>query len=229
MRIESPRLPRFSSKFLRKMRGGLGSGCLDDTARSNASGANAGLLADTVDYCFHAAKIRVPPAPRDIVRVADRIAETRLLAANFTCHCHRRSNSKFSKTDNFSCYQRTCSPESDLLERVALNVANGTSANRIAVVGKRRSSPRWLKLINRFFNAQLHLLRVPQLISGPSEQKSGVSEFANSCKCTKIKSSSCRGRVAQLGEHLLCKTQGQSHKCRIWCRLRGTRTVQPTS
>jgi hypothetical protein len=25
--------------------------------------------------------------------VADRVAETGLLAANFTCHCHRRSNS----------------------------------------------------------------------------------------------------------------------------------------
>ena len=35
--------------------------------------------------------------------------------------------------------------------------------------------------------------------------KSGVLEFANACKCSKINSSSRCGRVAQLGEHLLCK------------------------
>ena len=33
----------------------------------------------------------------------------------------------------------------------------------------------------------------------------GFSEFANGCKCLKISSSSHCGRVAQLGEHLLCK------------------------
>ena len=32
-----------------------------------------------------------------------------------------------------------------------------------------------------------------------------VSEFANGCKCFKINGSSHCGRVAQLGEHLLCK------------------------
>ena len=31
------------------------------------------------------------------------------------------------------------------------------------------------------------------------------SEFANGCKCFKIINSSRCGRVAQLGEHLLCK------------------------
>jgi hypothetical protein len=35
--------------------------------------------------------------------------------------------------------------------------------------------------------------------------KSGVSEFANSCKWLKINRSTRCGRVAQLGEHLLCK------------------------
>jgi hypothetical protein len=58
---------------------------------------------------------------------------------------------------------------------------------------------------------------------------SGVSQFANRSKCIKMNGSSHCGRVAQLGEHLLCKTQGKSHKCRIWCRLRGKRTVQPFS
>ena len=33
----------------------------------------------------------------------------------------------------------------------------------------------------------------------------GFSEFANGCKCFKINRSSHCGRVAQLGEHLLCK------------------------
>ena len=35
--------------------------------------------------------------------------------------------------------------------------------------------------------------------------RSEVSELANSSKCLKIKHSSYDGRVAQLGEHLLCK------------------------
>ena len=35
--------------------------------------------------------------------------------------------------------------------------------------------------------------------------KSEFSEFANGCKCFNINSSSRCGRVAQLGEHLLCK------------------------
>jgi hypothetical protein len=33
----------------------------------------------------------------------------------------------------------------------------------------------------------------------------GFSQFANGCKCFKINNSSRRGRVAQLGEHLLCR------------------------
>src|SRR5215470_4716035 len=37
------------------------------------------------------------------------------------------------------------------------------------------------------------------------EGEIGVSEFSRSCKCFKINASSCCGRVAQLGEHLLCK------------------------
>jgi hypothetical protein len=35
--------------------------------------------------------------------------------------------------------------------------------------------------------------------------KSKVSRFASSRKCSKIKGGSRCGRVAQLGEHLLCK------------------------
>jgi hypothetical protein len=54
-------------------------------------------------------------------------------------------------------------------------------------------------------------------------------EYSSEYKCFRIEVSPNRGRVAQLGEQLLCKTQGKSHKCRIWCRLRGKRTVQPTS
>jgi hypothetical protein len=75
------------------MRDGLGSGCLDDAASSDAGGADAGLFVDAINNRLYAAKIRVPPAPRDVVCVADRVAKTRLLAANFTCHCHRRSDS----------------------------------------------------------------------------------------------------------------------------------------
>ena len=37
------------------------------------------------------------------------------------------------------------------------------------------------------------------------EGEIGVSEFSRSCKCFKINASSHCGRVAQLGEHLLCK------------------------
>jgi len=33
----------------------------------------------------------------------------------------------------------------------------------------------------------------------------GFSELANGCKCFKIRQSFRCGRVAQLGEHLLCK------------------------
>src|SRR5215813_9962328 len=35
--------------------------------------------------------------------------------------------------------------------------------------------------------------------------KRGFSEFRNRCKCFRIKRSPICGRVAQLGEHLLCK------------------------
>lgn len=75
------------------MRAGLGSSCLDDAAGSDAGGADAGFFVDAVNNRLHAAEIRIPPAPRDVVCVADRVAKTGLLAANFTCHCHRRSNS----------------------------------------------------------------------------------------------------------------------------------------
>src|SRR5215469_13318409 len=37
------------------------------------------------------------------------------------------------------------------------------------------------------------------------EGEIGVPEFSRSCKCFKINGSSHCGRVAQLGEHLLCK------------------------
>jgi len=44
----------------------------------------------TVDDGLHSPKIRIPPPPRHIVGVADRIPKARLLAAKFTYHCHCR-------------------------------------------------------------------------------------------------------------------------------------------
>jgi hypothetical protein len=46
---------------------------------------------------------------------------------------------------------------------------------------------------------------VSQFRGSLQEGETGVSEFSNGCKYFRIKGSSRCGRVAQLGEHLLCK------------------------
>ena len=56
--------------------------------RADASGANTHTFVRAVDDGLDAAEIRIPAAAGDIVSVADRIAEARFLAAEFTCECH---------------------------------------------------------------------------------------------------------------------------------------------
>jgi hypothetical protein len=46
-----------------------------------------------------------------------------------------------------------------------------------------------------------------------------VLEFSNACKCRKIRGSSRSGRVAQLGEHLLCKQNNSQAKSLLRLRL----------
>jgi hypothetical protein len=69
-----------------------------------------------------------------------------------------------------------------------------------------------LDKINRRANEMLGVLtqqksgdRGFETVRIQSRKKSELSEFANGCKCFNINTSSRCGRVAQLGEHLLCK------------------------
>src|SRR5271155_2175034 len=64
------------------------SGGLLDAAGADASGADAHALVHAIDHSFHSSKIGIPAPPRHIIRVADVVAETRLLAANIAFHCH---------------------------------------------------------------------------------------------------------------------------------------------
>src|SRR6204780_4728244 len=48
------------------------------------------MLVHALDHGFHPPEIWIPPAPRHVVSVADRISKARLLAAKFTHHCHCR-------------------------------------------------------------------------------------------------------------------------------------------
>src|ERR1700677_1390210 len=48
------------------------------------------MLVHALDHGFHPPEIWIPPAPRHVVSVADRISKARLLAAKFTYHCHCR-------------------------------------------------------------------------------------------------------------------------------------------
>jgi len=64
------------------------SGGLLDAAGADASSADAHALVHAIDHSFHSSKIGIPAPPRHIIRVADVVAETRLLAANIAFHCH---------------------------------------------------------------------------------------------------------------------------------------------
>jgi len=116
---------------------GLGSSCLNYAAGSNASGANANLFVGASNHRLHAAEIGVPPAPRDIVCVADVIAETRLLAANLTSECHIRSNVIFRKQTNFYVSREATNRKA--------NYASGLAARRL------QGSPAWVGAAERFF------------------------------------------------------------------------------
>src|SRR5579884_3409074 len=59
------------------------SGSLGDPARPQARGADPHAAPYTVDDRPHAAQIRLPAPPRDVVRVADGIAVLRTPTANF--------------------------------------------------------------------------------------------------------------------------------------------------
>jgi hypothetical protein len=65
-----------------------GSGGLAHATGANAGSADAHVLAHTVDDGLHAAQVRVPAAPTDVVRVANRVAKCGLLTANLTSECH---------------------------------------------------------------------------------------------------------------------------------------------
>ena len=64
------------------------SGGLLDAAGADAGGADAHTLVHALNHSFHSPKIGIPPPPRHVIRVADVVAETRLLAADIAFHCH---------------------------------------------------------------------------------------------------------------------------------------------
>jgi hypothetical protein len=49
------------------------------------------------------------------------------------------------------------------------------------------------------------IMRLSPFWGSLQDGKDRVSEFSNACECFRIRGSSHCGRVAQLGEHLLCK------------------------
>jgi len=63
----------------------------DDFAGADAGRADADPGVAAIHDCADAVQIDVPPAPADIMRVADFIPKTRTLAANFTNLCHSKS------------------------------------------------------------------------------------------------------------------------------------------
>src|ERR1700737_4438990 len=79
---------------------GRNSGSLAHAAGADTSRADADVLANAVDYRSDAAQVRIPAAPAHVVRVTDGVAVARLLAADFTCECHRFSQSSPSSDCN---------------------------------------------------------------------------------------------------------------------------------
>jgi hypothetical protein len=59
-----------------------------DATGADARSANADLFVSAIDNSLHAAEIRIPAAAAHVVRVADHVAEARLLTADFTSECH---------------------------------------------------------------------------------------------------------------------------------------------
>ncbi len=64
------------------------SGGLLDAAGADAGGADAHTLVHALNHSFHSPEIGIPTPPRHVIRVADVVAETRLLAADVAFHCH---------------------------------------------------------------------------------------------------------------------------------------------
>ena len=63
-------------------------GSFRDAPGTDTGGAYTNLFAGAVNDSANAAQVGIPAAARDVVRVADGIAITRLLAADFTSECH---------------------------------------------------------------------------------------------------------------------------------------------
>src|SRR5258708_4540692 len=61
---------------------------LGDFAGLDAAGADANALVAAAYLRLYRAQIDVPPAPADVVRVGDVVAELRAFAANLTYLCH---------------------------------------------------------------------------------------------------------------------------------------------
>jgi len=61
----------------------------DDFAAAQAGRADAHALGGRADFGVHGAQVDVPAPLAHVMRVADRVAAHRLLAANLTNLCHR--------------------------------------------------------------------------------------------------------------------------------------------
>ncbi len=76
------------------------SGGLPDTAGADASGANAYVLSRAVHNGLDAPQIRIPSPPPQVIGVADGVAKTWFLAADFANerHCFSDSFRKMMQT-----------------------------------------------------------------------------------------------------------------------------------
>ena len=66
----------------------IGSGSFGNAAQTNASGADAQLLASSVDDSMDVFQVRIPPTTPSIVGVADDVTVLRTFAAELTLQCH---------------------------------------------------------------------------------------------------------------------------------------------
>jgi len=83
------------------------------------------MLANAFHDGSDAAQIRIPAAAPHIVRVADDVSKTRLLAANFTCECHGCSSLGMINQANSNATREPGRAGSDLVAKACREVFLG--------------------------------------------------------------------------------------------------------
>src|SRR5208282_1393497 len=78
----------FADWVRRKKAQDICSGCFFDTAQTDATGAHAHLLADSVYQRADPLQVRVPAATPCVIGVANHVSKVRRLAADCTLQCH---------------------------------------------------------------------------------------------------------------------------------------------